>query len=54
VALFIVFAPIHEVAMPNKLAIVGMKWNTFIEHKKAAIVCEESGLVSVSYNGLIY
>ncbi len=53
-ALFIVFAPIHEVVIPNKLAIIGMKWNTLIEHRKAAIVYEESGLVNVSYNVLIY
>jgi hypothetical protein len=54
VALFIMFAPIHEVAIPKKLAIVGMKWNTLIKHKKVAIVYEESGLVSVSYNVSIY
>ncbi len=45
---FIMFAPIHEVAIPNKLAIVGMKWNTLIEHKKTTIVCEVDLLVWVT------
>jgi hypothetical protein len=30
-----------------------MKRNTLIEHKEVAIVCEESGLVSLSYNVLL-
>ncbi len=30
-----------------------MKRNTLIEHKKAVVVCEESGLVSLSYNILL-
>jgi hypothetical protein len=30
-----------------------MKQDTLIEHKEATIVCEESGLVSLSYNVLL-
>jgi hypothetical protein len=30
-----------------------MKRFTLIEHKESAIVCEKSGLVSLSYNGLL-
>jgi hypothetical protein len=30
-----------------------MKKNTLIEHKEAAMVCEESGHVSLSYNVLL-
>jgi hypothetical protein len=36
-----------------KLAIVGMKINILIKHKKTFILCEESGLVSLSYNALL-
>jgi hypothetical protein len=35
-----------------RLATTGMKKNTLIEHKEVVIVCEESGLVSLSYNAL--
>jgi len=30
-----------------------MKRNTLIEHKEVVMVCEESGLVSFSYNVLL-
>jgi predicted RNA-binding Zn-ribbon protein involved in translation (DUF1610 family) len=30
-----------------------MKKDTLIEHKEVAIVCEESGHVSLNYNGLL-
>jgi hypothetical protein len=33
-----------------KLTIVGMKRDTLIEHKEVVVVCEESGLVTLSYN----
>jgi hypothetical protein len=36
-----------------RLAIVGLKRNTLIEHKEIVIVCEESGLVSMIYNVLL-
>jgi hypothetical protein len=36
-----------------KLAIAGMKINTLIKHKEVTILCEESGLVSLSYNVLL-
>jgi hypothetical protein len=36
-----------------KLTTIGMRRNTLIEHKEVAIVCEESGHVSLSYNVLL-
>ncbi len=36
-----------------KLTTASMKRNTLIEHKEAIIVCEESGLFSMSYNVLL-
>jgi hypothetical protein len=33
-----------------RLAIACMKRNTLIEHKEVVVVCEENGLVSLSYN----
>ncbi len=30
-----------------------MKRDTLIEHKEAIVICEESGLVSLSYNALL-
>ncbi len=36
-----------------RLATIGMKRNTLIEHKEATIVCDESGHVSMSYNALL-
>jgi hypothetical protein len=36
-----------------RLATISLKRNTLIEHKEVVIVCEESGLVSVSYNALL-
>jgi hypothetical protein len=30
-----------------------MKWNTLTEHKEAAIICEESGPINLSYNVLL-
>jgi hypothetical protein len=36
-----------------RLAIASMKRNTLIEHKEVVVVCEESGLVNMSYNVLL-
>ncbi len=36
-----------------RLTTTSMERNTLIEHKEAIIVCEESGLVSMSYNVLL-
>ncbi len=36
-----------------RLAITSMKWNTLTEHKEAAIICEESGPINLSYNVLL-
>jgi hypothetical protein len=36
-----------------KLGTIGKKRNTLIEHKETNIICEESGLVSLSYNVLL-
>ncbi len=36
-----------------RLAIVGMKRDTLIKHKEVVVVCEESGLVSLSSNVLL-
>jgi hypothetical protein len=36
-----------------KLATIGMKRNTLIEHKEAVVVCEESGPISLRYNALL-
>jgi hypothetical protein len=36
-----------------RLAIIGMKRNTLIEHKEVVIICEESGPISMSYNVLL-
>jgi hypothetical protein len=33
-----------------RLAIAGMRINTLVEHKEVVVVCEESGLISLSYN----
>jgi hypothetical protein len=30
-----------------------MKKNTLIEHKEVGIICEENGLISLSYNVLL-
>jgi hypothetical protein len=35
------------------LTIIGMVRDTFIKHKEATIICEESGLVITNYNALI-
>ncbi len=35
-----------------KLAMIGMKRDTLIEHKEAVVICEESGPISLSYNAL--
>jgi hypothetical protein len=49
------FTTIFRVGLlPNlKLAIVGMKRKTLIEHKEVAVICEESGLINLSYNALL-
>jgi hypothetical protein len=36
-----------------KLAIASMKRNTLMEHKKAIVVCEKSGLISLNYDTLL-
>jgi hypothetical protein len=36
-----------------RLAITGMTRDTFIKHKEAVVICEESGLVIANYNALI-
>ncbi len=36
-----------------RLAITGMKRNNLIKHKEVVVVCEERGLVSLSYNALL-
>jgi hypothetical protein len=36
-----------------RLTIAGMRINTLIEHKEAVVVCEESELISLSYNALL-
>jgi hypothetical protein len=35
------------------LILTSMKQDTLIEHKEATIVCEENGLVNLSYNVLL-
>jgi hypothetical protein len=36
-----------------KLATTGMRRHTLIEHKEAAVICEESGPISLNYNVLL-
>jgi hypothetical protein len=49
------FSPLFKVGLLPclRLATIGMKRNTLIEHKEATIVCDKSGLVSMSYNALL-
>jgi hypothetical protein len=36
-----------------QLTIVGIKWNTWIEHKEVVVVYKKNGHVSVNYNVLL-
>jgi hypothetical protein len=51
----VVFTTIFKVSLLPyvKLMIAGMKKDTLMEDKKAVVVCEENGHVSLSYNTLL-